>query len=882
MPIDFKAVAAAALADSERLVTTWLPGGKRSGDEYFPLNPRRADKSPGSFAINLANGTWADFASDDRGGDLVSLYACLNNCSQTDAAAAVAALVGITIDTSTPKKGKSKERGYPQRDADFKWIYHLPDGTKHFMVKRWDTDKGKIVRPFIPDAKSPHFLSALPSGKLHIFDAHLLNTDANKTKNILLVEGEMTMSAARALLGDDHPRWLVSCWASGGNAFKRVEWADLAGRNVLLHPDNDLPGRKAMLGAARALEIAGANNIAIIDPPPSGRKRGWDLANFDTDRDGDFNAWFTAAINNHRYTIEAFEAAITSKPADKSTAPAARDETLPFRVIGKIQTELDSATYIFLSHSTGELLHLRPNQITEAALLGLVPDIKFWENYTHEKGRACWSKAREFLIAAANKHIDIYRIQRGRGVWRDSSGKVVVHAGGAMWDGSAWQDPTRHPEFIMARHPSLDLGETPVYATDDQLFESYRTVSHLNWTEGWMPKFVFGWFLAAPFSGCLHWRPHMVFTGSSGVGKSTAANALANLFLGPLAIRLVGGTTESGLRRDISLNALPVIFDEDEKAGDGRRAEDRAKEIMLLARVASTESNNIIKHGDGRVYVPRSMFLFMRVNSAIEEAANANRYATVELDRPDADWKSHLDSFQDRIHSADRNFYRHAFWWTYRNIDNWIAAAEIFRRMYSERHDSPRKGDMYAPIFALAYLAANAGKQPTIDAAAAFVGHTGGGDTTEESYQDEQQLFEYILHHPIHFRNEGAPTDMTVASMLHTHWHDNAGAARTDLYNALKMFGIKVITPRDSSPPLVAFAHSGHGINEALQRTRWGDGRWKITLARLPIATRSTTPTKFAGGKVSSNYVSVPLSACIDTDPTDATAPAAARADIYA
>jgi hypothetical protein len=39
--------------------------------EYIVLNPRRADNHLGSFSINLRTGCWADFSSNDRGGDPV-------------------------------------------------------------------------------------------------------------------------------------------------------------------------------------------------------------------------------------------------------------------------------------------------------------------------------------------------------------------------------------------------------------------------------------------------------------------------------------------------------------------------------------------------------------------------------------------------------------------------------------------------------------------------------------------------------------------------------------------------------------------------------------------------------------------------------------------
>jgi len=73
--IDFKGLAAAALGRAEQLLEAWLPEGKRAGHEYQACNPTRGDASAGSFSININTGCWGDFATDDAGGDLVSLDA---------------------------------------------------------------------------------------------------------------------------------------------------------------------------------------------------------------------------------------------------------------------------------------------------------------------------------------------------------------------------------------------------------------------------------------------------------------------------------------------------------------------------------------------------------------------------------------------------------------------------------------------------------------------------------------------------------------------------------------------------------------------------------------------------------------------------------------
>jgi hypothetical protein len=92
---DFRAVDAAALAVLPALLARWLPDGRREGREYVARNPRRSDRHPGSFKVNLARGAWADFATGDRGGDVVSLAAYLFGLSQGEAARELARMLGL-------------------------------------------------------------------------------------------------------------------------------------------------------------------------------------------------------------------------------------------------------------------------------------------------------------------------------------------------------------------------------------------------------------------------------------------------------------------------------------------------------------------------------------------------------------------------------------------------------------------------------------------------------------------------------------------------------------------------------------------------------------------------------------------------------------------
>jgi putative DNA primase/helicase len=81
----------------EAILSQLLPVGKTAGSEYIALNPTRNDKNLGSFRINTRTGRWADFATGDKGGDIISLYAYVKGINQRTAAEELSRLVGRVL-----------------------------------------------------------------------------------------------------------------------------------------------------------------------------------------------------------------------------------------------------------------------------------------------------------------------------------------------------------------------------------------------------------------------------------------------------------------------------------------------------------------------------------------------------------------------------------------------------------------------------------------------------------------------------------------------------------------------------------------------------------------------------------------------------------------
>jgi hypothetical protein len=96
--VPFPCIRDASLRHLNVIVKRWLPEGRKVGSEWVVRNPMRADTRPGSFKINLRTGLWADFATGDKGGDVISLAAYLFRLSQVEAARKVASMLALSIE----------------------------------------------------------------------------------------------------------------------------------------------------------------------------------------------------------------------------------------------------------------------------------------------------------------------------------------------------------------------------------------------------------------------------------------------------------------------------------------------------------------------------------------------------------------------------------------------------------------------------------------------------------------------------------------------------------------------------------------------------------------------------------------------------------------
>jgi putative DNA primase/helicase len=301
---EIQAIAAEAIPLLENILPDILPGGRLAGREYCC-----ADLSGGngdSCKVNIVTGKWSDFAvTGEAGGDPVSLLAAIRKCSQSDAAAELASIIGSTSTSTEQRKTATKEIWTPilpvPSDAPSPPLKHYQhgepvkiheyrnlDGLLLQIVHRYEfppeNPGEKNKKQFAPvtfcrneSGPTEWRFQALPE-KRPLYGLEFL---ADTVKHILVVEGENACNAARRLLGDSIP---VITWSGGSNAVYKTDWTPVKGLRLCMWPDADTPGGKAGLSVVEEAMKAGAESVNIV-VPPSDVFEGFDLA------DAEYQGW---------------------------------------------------------------------------------------------------------------------------------------------------------------------------------------------------------------------------------------------------------------------------------------------------------------------------------------------------------------------------------------------------------------------------------------------------------------------------------------------------------------------------------------------------------------------------------------------------------------
>ncbi|WP_062222231.1 hypothetical protein [Aureimonas sp. D3] len=238
---------------------------------------------------------------------------------------------------------------------------------------------------------------------------------------------------------------------------------------------------------------------------------------------------------------------------------------------------------------------------------------------------------------------------RGRGGWRDKSGRFIWHSGGSLWtvdrNTLVEEEPGESEGHLYTKAPEVQVpwGEPVTLATSP----AHRLLKQLQtWSWGRPtidPILFLGWFATAYMGGALAWRPIVFTTGGAGVGKSTLHGIIQRLF--DTSLHATADTTAAGIYQRVKQDSLPVTVDELEN----KPGSTKATAVIELARLAASGAR-LYRGGadhEGVDFQARSSFLFSAINPPPLGVQDKSRMAILNLSRLDANKKAmSLDMFE--------------------------------------------------------------------------------------------------------------------------------------------------------------------------------------------------------------------------------------------
>lgn len=839
--IPFDTINAAAAAALSSLLPEWFPNGKRRGQEFLvgDLNGTAGE----SLSINTHTAKWSDFATGEKGGDPISLYAAKFRTDRKQAAIELGGKLGVylngsatVIDSWVSFSPPSDAPAPPVTRFDVTYAYRSVDGIALRYVGRKEAtaDKRKSFVPItwgtLNGKTGWHKRHPLVPRCLYGLDRLAAMPD----RTVIVCEGEKAADAASTLL----PDYPCVTWSAGTANVAANDWSVLAGRPVVIWPDNDAPGHKAATQLQAILRsIAARVEILRVDDLPDGA----DAADIRPDSPV---AWLRERLTPKQ-----------PDPVAPELPPDAHIESDGHRE-GIVPLGHDRSVYFYYSLSGRQVVAIPTQQHTRNMLMSLASVPHYWQRSRHisEKGAILWDDATDWLMRSC-RDVGIYNPERvrGRGAWLDN-GRAVLHMGDRLLvDGRI--------------EPLLLAGSTAIYSAALPLaIENGRPLSNadahkicvisgkLRWQRPISGTLFAGWIVCAMVCGALRWRPSIYVTGSSGSGKSwLLENVLAPL-VGPIALQVQSKTSEAGIRQTLNSDALPVIFDEFER--EDAQAAARVQGVLDLMRQSSSESERKIIKGtqnqaSARFFRIRSCFAFSSINVGTAHAADESRLSILALQPPADSNETSQSAFRALAEeTAALVTPAYAAGLLARSVGLLAIIrenAETFAVAVSMRLGTRRLGDQIGTLLAGAY-SLHSTRVISLDVALAYVDRQEWGDaTTQDQQKDEDRLLSHLTSHRVRLSlGNGPAMDITIGRLIAAAFGGDERISADTANQELRDYGIRA----SPNHPFGIWVSTNHpAIAKAVAVTPWA-GNWSRTLSRLPDAETCVKAMRFGIGHV--------------------------------
>lgn len=757
------------------------------------------------------------------------------------------------------------------------WTYHNADGGIIGYICRFDLPTGeKEVLPYVyatDDKRSEWrwmgFAKPRPLYNLH-------RIAANPTASILVVEGEKTADAAQAQL--DETKTVVTCWIGGARAIEHTDWTPIKGRKLIYLPDNDAPGREAMV-AIHAIAGQSAAKAMFVHVP-SDLPTHWDVADREWSA-GELREWVLANIKAEPQKDAAAEPEppiefdppfIDDMHPPNPPLPPEDEEDEPylkgnryFKFLGYENNDTGTQTFHFFVNRSKTVTSLTASQMSENNLI-TIADLNFWEGEFPSKRSGFDKKAAMNWLVTTSYDAGIYSDKniRGRGAWIDDS-RIVVHNGNELIvNGTQFPLGKVDSRYIYKIGEHLGI-ETENAIGKREASKFLELLKLLNWERDANPYLLAGWCVIAPFCGAFTWRPHIWLTGGAGTGKTWIFDKIIQLMLGETNLKVQGATTEAGLRQLLQQDALPVVFDEMDV--DGKQDQDRIQTILALMRSASAEGGGLLAKGTAggtaKTYRIRSCFAFASISVQVAQQADRTRVSILGLRAPhdriekDRKWKQLQELYQEFMtaHFAARVRAR-----TVAMLPTILTNARTFAQASAAVLGEQRSGDQLGALIAGAFSLTSDSIVAYEDAVKWVSERDWSEERSLDRTKDEQALIGHLMEQITSVERAGTKVDRNIGELV------SIAATYTieeyltpdDANARLKRLGLKY------ENEALVISNSADYVKKRLEATPWAKNHNKI-LMRTNGA-EAIESTRFGSGVIT-RAVRIPIEAVLGERP---------------
>lgn len=879
--IDFYGINASVMAAYPGILYSWLPGGKLRGHEYICGS---ISGGPGeSTSVNTTTGKWADFSTDAKGGDPVSLYAAIRGIDQSQSAKDLDAMFGVSAGNDIPNCGKpapvsqktpiipvpadapAMEFRHPRYGAPTKvWPYHVAEGLAGYAARfDFTSQAGKAAKDVLPvtycdlgNGRCGWRARGLPEPRPLY---RLLAVISRADDPVLVCEGEKSADAAASIF----PDVVATTPMHGAKSPQKTDWSILHGRNVTIWPDNDNPGRAFAKAVASLATKSGAMSVRIVDIPHSWPS-GWDVADIPPDGADLGNMLISAPLWRDESVSDPDPEPYTQ---DNYVPPVDAEEQSAVSSQAPIPLGYDHGVYYYLSQETRQIEVVSADRHNESVLSHLASVPHYWERtrFVSEKG-VNWKAAADALRTAC-KNVGIYdpSILRGRGCWFDQ-GRAVLHLGHEMIvDGQRSSLMLEGSRYVYERARTMDIFDgPPLKNAEAKKLADLCTL--LNFESEDMAILFCGWMVIAPVCSALKQRPHLWLSGSAGSGKSWIVDHIVGPLMSGIAVRVASKTTEAGIRGELKSDGRPILFDEAET--QSMRDRDRMQLVLDLARQAYSEDCAAIAKGTqtgGSIrYNIRSSFFFSSINTAANQSADESRIISIKI--PTITDMSEEGKFEQSkrfaalksavIDTITSEFAGRLLARTMGMLETLRLNAAVYAEAISEIYGSRRQGDTIGAAMA-GYTSLHHTRAVTISEARAFVSSrswVSDAITRTETAPDHEKALEFLMEQPVRTMLRGSSAEIPMMNLIAF----SVGMAPDDTFNpgadicksVLLNVGVKI------SDDFVWFAMSHSALSAMFEKTPWG-ASWPNTLLQTPGSTRSGKTLRF--GHATKRGLGIPI-----------------------